>query len=117
MDTQSSAATARAAPAFLAVISRADFKDTLVKPYRCVVRRSEDAVSQTLIITAADCRAAASTALLELHADATDWIEVWDGDERVLLRRKSNLYPRAPIASASLPGERPAHATYCRAPR
>ncbi len=89
-----------------------------MKSYRCIVRSSEDQVAphKTLIVMAPDCRAAAKTALDELVVQDTDWVEVWDGEERVLLRRKSNLYPRRPVASPSQ-GESRGHATYCRAPR
>lgn len=64
-----------------------------MKTYRCVVRSATDPGSQTLHLTAADCRAAASAAVEALLVGHSDWIEVWDRDELVLKRRLSNLYP------------------------
>lgn len=66
-----------------------------MKPYRCVVRGTsdEDERAKTLTIMAPDCRAAASAAIRTLPAAENDWIEVWDQDEMVLLRRRSNLHP------------------------
>ena len=66
-----------------------------MKTYRCVVRSATDLASQTLHLTAADCRAAASAAVEALLIGPSDWIEVWDQDEMVLKRRLSNLYPAA----------------------
>jgi hypothetical protein len=66
-----------------------------MKVYRCVIRGATDEGerAKALTITAADCRAAASAAMRALQAGENDWIEVWDQDEMVLMRRRSNLHP------------------------
>jgi hypothetical protein len=66
-----------------------------MKSYRCVVRRSALGArpSTMLEVTAPDCRAAASAALAAVDAHESDWIEVWDEDELVFMRRRSNLHP------------------------
>ncbi|MGE3333830.1 MAG: hypothetical protein AB7I36_09315 [Rhodospirillaceae bacterium] len=72
-----------------------------MKSYRCVVRSTAPPSSQTLYLTAADCRAAASTAVTALLNKDSDWIEVWHRDELVLKRRRSHVYP---VSAA--PGEK-----------
>jgi hypothetical protein len=71
-----------------------------LKTYRCVVRNATDPAAQTLHVTAADCRAAASAAVEALCVGHSDWIEVWNQDELVLKRRLSNLYPRSPYPAS-----------------
>jgi hypothetical protein len=83
-----------------------------LKSYRCVVRSAAPPSSQTLYLTAADCRAAANAAAVALLSKDTDWIEVWHRDELVLKRRKSNLYPGSnphPLKAAATAAHTGAH--------